>query len=105
MEKLEKRNATLVAQEDLLILEKERNLEQEKLIINKDEMLETFTKELPLVKVTLEEKIVNSLVQKPPLLVLRMPKRHLRQTCHVWKFKVKNFKCSLTLSRPSLLHP
>jgi hypothetical protein len=56
MEKLEKRNATLVAQVDLLILEKERDLELQKLIINKGEMLETLTKELSLVKVTLEEK-------------------------------------------------
>jgi hypothetical protein len=55
MEKLENRKATLV-QEDLLILEKERNLELQELIINKDEMLETLTKELSLVKVTLEEK-------------------------------------------------
>jgi hypothetical protein len=44
MEKLEKRKATLVAQEDLLILENDRNLELQKLIINKDEMLETLTK-------------------------------------------------------------
>jgi hypothetical protein len=41
-----------VAQEDFLILEKARNLELQKLIINKDEMLETLTKELSLVKVT-----------------------------------------------------
>jgi hypothetical protein len=44
MEKLEKRKSTLVAQEDLLILENDRNLELQKLIINKDEMLETLTK-------------------------------------------------------------
>jgi hypothetical protein len=57
MEKLEKRKATLVAQEDLLILEKERNLELQKVITNKDEMLETLTKELSLVKVALEENV------------------------------------------------
>src|SRR5690242_10056916 len=36
MEKLDKRKATLDAQEDLLILEKERNLELQELIHNKD---------------------------------------------------------------------
>jgi hypothetical protein len=56
MEKLKNRKATLVAQEELLILEKEINLELQELIINKEEMLETLTKELPLVKVTIEEK-------------------------------------------------
>jgi hypothetical protein len=56
MEKLDKRKATLEAQEDLLILEKERNLELQELIISKDEMLETLTKELFLIKFTLEEK-------------------------------------------------
>jgi hypothetical protein len=55
MEKLDNRKATLVAQEDSLILEKERNLELQELIINKEEMLETLTKELSLVKVTLKE--------------------------------------------------
>jgi hypothetical protein len=83
MEKLENRKETLVAQEDLLILEKERNLELQELIINKEEMLETLTKELSLVNVTLEEKMMNSLVQKPPLLVLPMQNRHLKQTYHV----------------------
>jgi hypothetical protein len=55
IENLEKRKLTLVAQEEVLIFEKERNLELQKMIINKDEMLETLTKELSLVKVTLEE--------------------------------------------------
>jgi hypothetical protein len=56
MEKLENRKETLVAQEDLLIIEKDRNLELQELIINKEEMLETLTKELSLVKATLKEK-------------------------------------------------
>jgi hypothetical protein len=38
MEKLKRRKATLDAQEDLLVLEKERNLELQGLISNKDEM-------------------------------------------------------------------
>ena len=56
MEKLDKRKATLDAQEDLLILEKERNLELQELIHNKDEMLDVLTKEVSLVKITIENK-------------------------------------------------
>jgi hypothetical protein len=56
MEKLYKRKATLDAQEDLLILEKERNLKLQELVINKDEMLEALTKELSLIEVIIEEK-------------------------------------------------
>jgi hypothetical protein len=44
MKKLDKRKATLDAQEDLLILEKERNLELQGLLSNKGEMLEVLTK-------------------------------------------------------------
>jgi hypothetical protein len=46
MEKLDKRKATLDAQEDLLILEKERNLELQELLSNNDEMIEVLTKEM-----------------------------------------------------------
>ena len=56
MEKLDKRKATLDAQEDLLILEKERNLELQELLLNKDEMLDALTKEVSLVKITIEDK-------------------------------------------------
>jgi hypothetical protein len=56
MEKLDKRKATLDAQEDLLILENERNLELQELLLNKDEMLEALTKEVSLVKITIEDK-------------------------------------------------
>jgi hypothetical protein len=56
MEKLDKRKTTLDAQEDLLILEKERNLELQELLSNKDEMLEVLTKEISLVKITIEDK-------------------------------------------------
>jgi hypothetical protein len=61
MEKLDKRKATLDAQEDLLILEKEKNLELQELLFNKDEMLEALTKEVSLVKITIEdrEKMIN----------------------------------------------
>jgi hypothetical protein len=55
MEKLDKRKATLDAQEDLLILEKERNLELQELLSNKDEMLEVLTKEISLAKITIED--------------------------------------------------
>jgi len=56
MEKLDKRKATLDAQEDLFILEKERNLKLQELIHNKDEMLDVLTKEVSLVKITIENK-------------------------------------------------
>jgi hypothetical protein len=55
-EKIDKRKATLDAQEDLLILEKERKLELQELLLNKDEMLEALTKEVSLVKITIEDK-------------------------------------------------
>jgi hypothetical protein len=58
MEKLDKRKATLEDQEDLLILEKERNLELQELAIGKVEMLEALTKELSLAKATMEKKDV-----------------------------------------------
>jgi chromosome segregation ATPase len=57
MEKLDKIKATLDAQEDLLILEKERNLELQELLSNKDEMLEVLTKEISLAKITREDKV------------------------------------------------
>jgi hypothetical protein len=56
MEKLDKRKGTFDAQEDLLILEKERNLELQELLFNKYEMLEALTKEVSLVKTTIEDK-------------------------------------------------
>jgi hypothetical protein len=56
MEKLERRKATLNAQEKLFILEKERNLELQGLLSNKDKMLEVLTKEISLVKITIEDK-------------------------------------------------
>jgi hypothetical protein len=40
----------------LLILEKERNLELQELLSNKDEMLEVLTKEISLVEITIEDK-------------------------------------------------
>jgi predicted nucleic acid-binding Zn-ribbon protein len=40
----------------LLILEKERNLELQELLLNKDEMLDALTKEVSLVKITIEDK-------------------------------------------------
>ena len=60
MEKLDKRKATLDAQEDFLILEKERNLELQELLHNKDEMLDVLTKEVSLVKITIEDKKISN---------------------------------------------
>ena len=54
MEKLEKRKMTLEAQEDLLILEKERNLELQKSIDDKDEEIKNLTRKLLLVNSTME---------------------------------------------------
>jgi hypothetical protein len=78
IENLEKRKLTLVAQEEVLIFEKERNLELQKLIINKDEMLETLTKELSLVKVTLEENDCELSCVKTSTVGLVNAKRHLK---------------------------
>jgi hypothetical protein len=50
MEKLEKRKATLDAQEYLLILEKDRILELQGLLTNKDEMISNLTKEASVAK-------------------------------------------------------
>jgi hypothetical protein len=58
MEKLDKIKATLEAQEDLLILENERNIELQELVFSKDEMLEALTKELFLAKAAMEKKVV-----------------------------------------------
>jgi hypothetical protein len=56
MEKLEKRKATLDAQEDFLILEKERNLELQGLLTNKDEMISNLTKEASVAKAIIKDK-------------------------------------------------
>jgi hypothetical protein len=56
MEKLEKIKVTLDAQEDLLILEKERNLKLQGLITRNDEILSGLTKEVSIYKVTIEDK-------------------------------------------------
>ena len=58
MEKLEKKEMTLEAQEELLILEKERNLELQKSIDEKDEEIENLTRKLLLDNSTMEEKEV-----------------------------------------------
>ena len=58
MEKLEKKKMTLEAQENLLILEKERNLELQKSIDDKDEEIKNLTRKLLLVNSTMEEKEV-----------------------------------------------
>ena len=54
MEKLEKKEMTLEAQEELLILEKERNLELQKSIDDKDEEIKNLTRKLLLVNSTME---------------------------------------------------
>jgi hypothetical protein len=103
MEKLGKRKATLVAQEDLFILEKERNLELQVLNINKDKMLETMTKELYLVKVTLEEKECELSCAKTSIVGLANAKEALEPNLSCLKVQSQEFH--LTLSRPPPLHP
>jgi hypothetical protein len=78
MEKLDKRKATLDAQEDLLILEKERNLELQGLLSNKDEMLEVLTKEMSLVKITIEDKEKEIAIAKPSIVSLADAKEALK---------------------------
>jgi phosphate starvation-inducible protein PhoH len=75
MEKLDKRKATLDAQKDLLILEKERNLELQGLLSNKDEMLEVLTKEMYLVKITIEDKEKEIAIAKTSIVSLANEKR------------------------------
>jgi hypothetical protein len=82
MEKLDKRKATLDAQEYLLILEKERNLELQELLFNKDEMLEALTKEVSLVKITIEDIEKEMTNMKTSIVSLANEKRmHLNQAC------------------------
>ncbi|WVZ58209.1 hypothetical protein U9M48_008497 [Paspalum notatum var. saurae] len=59
MKKLDKRKMTLDKQEDLLILEKERNLALEKSLAEDKEKMEELTRELSLAKSTMEEKDEN----------------------------------------------
>jgi hypothetical protein len=77
MEKVEKRKATVDAQEDLLILKKERNLELQGLITNKDEMLEASTKEMSLVKITIKDKEDEISYAKSSIVNLVKAKKHL----------------------------
>jgi hypothetical protein len=58
MEKIDKIKSTIEAQEDLLILEKERNLDLQELVISKDGMMEALTKDLSLAKATMGKKDV-----------------------------------------------
>ena len=66
MEKLEKKEMTLEAQEELLILEKERNLELQKSIDEKDEEIENLTRKLLLDNSTWKKKKLNFLKQQIP---------------------------------------
>jgi hypothetical protein len=80
MKKLDKRKATLDAQEDLLILEKERNLELQGLLSNKDEMLEVLTKEMSLVKITIEDKDKEIAIAKTSIVSLANAKEALESS-------------------------
>ena len=81
MKKLEKREMTLDKQEDLLILEKERNLALEKSLAEDREKMEELTRELSLAKTTIEEKDenlakVNSSMDNLRVLMLNFKRAH-----------------------------
>ena len=59
MKKLEKRDMSLEKQEDLLVLEKERNLALEASLAEEKEKVEKLTWELSLAKASIEEKDVD----------------------------------------------
>src|SRR6266498_1029371 len=59
MEKLEKREISLEMQEELLVLEKERNLALETSIAKANEKVEKLAKELSLANDSIEEKMIN----------------------------------------------
>jgi hypothetical protein len=80
MEKLDKRKATLDVQEYLLILEKERNLELQGLLSNKDEMLEVLTKEISLVKIAIEDKEKENAIAKTSIVSLANAKDALESS-------------------------
>jgi hypothetical protein len=88
MEKLDKRKATLDAQEDLLILEKERNLELQGLITKKDEMLSALTEEASISKVTIEDKEFELSCAKVTIVVLASAKETLES--RISSLKVQN---------------
>jgi hypothetical protein len=97
MEKLDKRKATLDAQEDLLILEKERNLELQELLFNKDEMLEALTKEVSLVKITIEDKQKEMTNMKTSIVNLANEKNALESS--MLSFTVQNQELQVQLKR------
>src|SRR5207253_1927739 len=59
MEKLEKREISLEMQEDLLVLEKERNLALETSLAKANEKVEELAKELSLANDSIEEKMID----------------------------------------------
>ena len=59
MEKLEKREISLEMQEDLLVLEKERNLALETSLAKANEKVEDLAKELSLANDSIEEKMID----------------------------------------------
>jgi hypothetical protein len=64
----------------LLILEKERNLELQGLLSNKDEMLEVLTKEMCLVKITIEDKEKEISITKTSIVNLANAKEALESS-------------------------
>jgi hypothetical protein len=72
--------ATLDAQEDLLILEKERNLELQELLSNKYEMLEVLIKEMSLVKITIKDKEKEMAIAKTSTVSLANEKEALESS-------------------------
>jgi len=91
-EKLEKRKMTLIDQEDLLILEKERNLELQETLTKENDKVEVLTRELSLVKAAMEEKDVELVNVKSSMDELKDAKNVLQQNISSLEVRYKELE-------------
>ncbi|WVZ55414.1 hypothetical protein U9M48_006074 [Paspalum notatum var. saurae] len=91
-EKLEKRKITLIDQEDLLILEKERNLELQETLTKEHDKVEVLTRELSLVKAAMEEKDVELVKVKSSMDELKDAKNVLQQNISSLEVRYKELE-------------
>ncbi|WVZ96452.1 hypothetical protein U9M48_042090 [Paspalum notatum var. saurae] len=92
----------LVDQEDLLILEKERNLELQGTLTKENEKVEALTRELSLAKAAMEEKDVELAKAKSSMDDLKMPKMYFNKTFQVAILEEKIRKFELTKKKGKL---
>jgi hypothetical protein len=98
--------ATLDAQEDLFVLEKERNLELQGLLTKRDEMLSNLTKEASIAEATIEDKERELSYAKAVIIDLANAKEALElSVSSLTIFKIKNSKCNLKNARTPPPHP